>query len=110
MGHGCATMKADAVLGELEAFAKDLNLQVSYEAMSGQVQGVGGLCKVRGQYRVIVDRRFKAEERLQVLAEIVRRFDLSSVEIPKPLVELLAPPVPPTAEDMVEDSESPSAA
>ncbi len=57
-------------LSELERLASDLDVDVTYEPMAGLVQGVGGLCRVRGRYRIIVDRKLKPPERLAL-----RRFD-----------------------------------
>jgi hypothetical protein len=62
-------------LGELEQLAGNLGVKVCYEAMTGLSQGSGGLCKVRGEWRVIMDRRLKPAERLQVLADALRGFD-----------------------------------
>jgi len=62
-------------LGELEQLATNLGVRVCYEAMTGLSQGSGGLCKVRGEWRVIMDRRLKSAERLQVLAESLKSFD-----------------------------------
>ena len=68
-------MNVQEQLAELERLAGDLEVQVSYEPMGGLVQGVGGLCRVRGRYRIIVDRRLRPVERLQVVADALRRFD-----------------------------------
>jgi hypothetical protein len=68
-------MKAEEQLSELERLASELDVDVSYEPMGGLVQGVGGLCRVRGRYRIIVDRKLKPPERLQVVADALRRFD-----------------------------------
>ena len=62
-------------LVELEGLAKELDVQVSYEPMAGLVQGVGGLCRVKGQYRMIVDRRLQPPERLVIVADALKRFD-----------------------------------
>lgn len=62
-------------LGELEQLATGLGVRVCYEAMTGLSQGSGGLCKVRGEWRVIMDRRLKSAERLEVLAVALRTFD-----------------------------------
>ncbi len=79
-------------LDELEGVAEALGVRVCYEPMNGQVQGVGGLCRVRGEYRVIVDRRFKGPERVQVLADALRRFDTSALEMSRSTRALLEPP------------------
>jgi len=63
-------------LQELEQLANQLGVRVCYDAMTGLSQGSGGLCKVRGEWRIIMDRRLKAVERLQVISEALRsRFD-----------------------------------
>jgi len=62
-------------LSELERLATELDVDVTYEPMGGLVQGVGGLCRVHGRYRIIIDRKLKAPERLQVVADALRRFD-----------------------------------
>ena len=60
-------------LEELERVAQELHVRVCYEPMAGLVQGTGGLCKVRGEYRVIIDRRLKPSERVSILADALRR-------------------------------------
>ncbi|MFY0530599.1 hypothetical protein [Nannocystis pusilla] len=62
-------------LGELEQLASNLGVRVCYEAMTGLSQGSGGLCKVRGEWRVIMDKRLKPAERLEVLANSLKGFD-----------------------------------
>jgi hypothetical protein len=74
-------MKVAEQLAELEALAERLAVRVSYEPMAGLVQNTGGLCRVKGEYRVIIDRRFKPPERVQILAEALGRFDLEGVEV-----------------------------
>ena len=53
-------MNEQQQLTELEELASGLSVRVCYEPMAGLVQGVGGLCRVRGEYRVIIDRRLKS--------------------------------------------------
>ena len=68
-------MNVQDQLSELERLAGDLEVDVTYDSMRGLVQGVGGLCRLRGRYRIIVDRRLKPPERLQIVADALRRFD-----------------------------------
>lgn len=70
-----SAVNAQEQLSELERLAGELDVDVSYEPMAGLVQGVGGLCRVRGRYRIIVDRKLKPPERLQIVADALRRFD-----------------------------------
>jgi hypothetical protein len=67
-------MKADAILPELEEAAKSLGVKVSYERLHTNV-GVGGLCRVRGEYRVIIDKRAGTHDRIATLARALARLD-----------------------------------
>lgn len=69
-------MTIKAQLEEVEALAERMGVGLSYDAMSGLVQGIGGLCRVRGAYRIIIDRRLKPPERLQIIIEALARFEL----------------------------------
>ncbi len=62
-------------LNELERLAESLDVKVSYEPISGLVHSAGGLCRVRAEYRIIVDRKLKPRERVQVLVQALRTFD-----------------------------------
>jgi hypothetical protein len=76
-GHkGCAAdrtwycglaMKPEVVLELLESAAEQLKVRVSYEPLQTSVVH-GGLCRVKGEYRIIVDKRASAEERVTTLA------------------------------------------
>ena len=83
-------MDADEQLAELEGLAETLAVQVSYEPMAGLVQGVGGLCKHRGDYRIIIDRRLKAPERVQIIADALSRFDTESYFVSPQVRQMLA--------------------
>ena len=60
-------MKPEVLLELLETCAAEIGVKVSYEPLAASV-GHGGLCRVKGQYRVIIDKRATAGERLQTLA------------------------------------------
>ena len=83
-------MTTQEQLTELEALAAKLNIKVCYEPMAGLVQGVGGLCRVKGHYRIIIDRRLKPVERLQIVSDCIRRFDTSELEMTPFIRKLLA--------------------
>lgn len=68
----------------LENAAGQLGIKVSYEPlqMSGLATGLkGGLCKVKGEWRVIIDKRATDEERVATLAGAISRFDISELEL-----------------------------
>ena len=82
-------MKPKDMLVELEAVAQSVDVKVSYESIASSVMR-GGLCKVNGQYRVIIDKRLTPEERVNTLAESLARFDWSKLEsTPKAVYSLL---------------------
>jgi hypothetical protein len=60
-------MKPEVVLELLEAAAEQLHVRVSYEQLQTSVVH-GGLCRVKGEYRIIVDKRASGEERVTTLA------------------------------------------
>jgi hypothetical protein len=71
-------MKIADQLHELETVAGKKNIRISYESIGGEL-GAGGLCKVKGEHRVIVDKRATDGEKVTVLATALGRFDLDDV-------------------------------
>ncbi len=82
-------MKVAEQLRELERVAEELGVRVSYEPMAGVVSGAGGLCRVRGEYRIIIDRRLRTPERVNLLADALSRFDSRRIEMPPAVQKLL---------------------
>lgn len=81
-------MKIQDQLRELEAVAEKKHIRVSYEALGGEL-GAGGLCKVRGAYRVIIDKRASPGERLIVLARALSQFALDDIYLAPELREVI---------------------
>jgi len=81
-------MKPDALLELLEAAAEQLSVKVSYEQLQASV-GHGGLCRVKGEYRVIIDKRATPQERVTTLATALSRFDTSAIKLPAKVREVL---------------------
>lgn len=73
-------MKPKDMLAELEGAARSLDVKVSYESIASTIMR-GGLCKVKGQYRVIIDKRLTSEERVNTLAESLARFAWHAFEM-----------------------------
>ena len=65
-------MKPEVALELLEAAAEQLKVRVSYEPLQTTVIH-GGLCRVKGEYRIIVDKRASAEERVVMVATALAR-------------------------------------
>jgi hypothetical protein len=70
--------KVADTLKELEDIAEKKSIRISYEAIGGEL-GAGGLCKVKGVHRVIVDKRATDGEKVTVLAGALARFPLEDV-------------------------------
>lgn len=82
-------MKPDVVLELLETAADQLGIRVSYEALATTVMMNGGLCKVKGAYRVIIDKRATTEERVITLATALATFETSQLELAPKVREIL---------------------
>jgi hypothetical protein len=80
-------VKSEVMVELLETAAEQLGVRVSYEALQTVVQtGLrGGLCKVKGEWRLIVDKRATAEERVATIATCLGRFDVTALEMPAPV-------------------------
>lgn len=64
-------MKPEVLLELLETTAAEFAVKVSYEQIdrtTALAMASGGLCRVKGQYRVIIDKRSTPEERVATLA------------------------------------------
>jgi hypothetical protein len=73
-------MQSEVLLKELEAAAQAAGVQVSYESLQA-ILGAGGLCRVRGEYRIIIDKRAQLGERVATLAQGLAQLDTSAVEL-----------------------------
>jgi hypothetical protein len=71
-------MTTDDKLVKLEQACQALGVAVSYESLTASV-GLGGLCRVKGKYRVIIEKRASPQERAVTLAEALSRLDLGSL-------------------------------
>jgi hypothetical protein len=83
------SVKMEPILADLEAAASKLNVKVSYELLGDSVGG-GGLCKVKGAYRVIIEKRGTTGEKAATLAKALAALDTGDVFLS------------PAARDMVE--------
>jgi len=88
-------MKPEVLLEHLEQAADRLGIRVSYEPLQSSVV-TGGLCRVKGTYRIIIDRRATPEERVGTLAGALAAFPptspgswLEDPEVPAKVRELV---------------------
>lgn len=81
-------MKPETLLEQLETAAAQLAIKVSYESLAASV-GHGGLCRVKHQYRVIIDKRATVQERIAMVASAVASFDLAGLELSPKVREVI---------------------
>jgi hypothetical protein len=77
-------------LNQLEELAVRLGMTIRYEPL--KIEGsvyIGGFCRVKGHDFVIVNRKATTTERIHVLAEALKRRELSEIYILPSLRELL---------------------
>ena len=82
-------MNAETALGELEALAEKLQVQVNYDHFTTEGNVSGGLCKLRGQWRVIIERKTSVTEKVSTLARCLSGFDLEDTYLSPALRDLL---------------------
>jgi len=82
-------MKPEQMTEALEQVAAQVGVRVRYEAMTGDTAGAGGLCKLKGEWTVIMDRRTPAADRAAMLIEALAGFDTEQVFLPPKVREAL---------------------
>lgn len=85
---GSSAMKLEPILDELEAAATKLGVKVSYEPLAETVGG-GGLCKVKGTYRVILSNRATTSEKVVILAKSLATVGAEEVFLSPPAREIV---------------------
>jgi hypothetical protein len=83
-------MKPDQIAETLEQAAAHVGVRVRYETMTGETAGAGGLCKLKGQWCVIIDRKTPPAERVALLLDALASFDTESVYLPPEIRDALA--------------------
>jgi hypothetical protein len=83
-------MKPEQITEALEQAAAQVGVRVRYEAMTGDSAGAGGLCKIRGAWTVIMDRKSPPSDRAAMLVEALSQFDVDAVFLPPEVRQALA--------------------
>lgn len=82
-------MKPEQLTEALEQAATQLGIQVRYDTMTGDVAGGGGLCKLKGQWCVIIDRKTPPADRAATLTDALAQFDTDGVFLPPKVREAI---------------------
>jgi len=73
-------MHAEELLSRLEGLAEQLNIPVRYASLATEeLPGRGGLCILRGERRIIIERTLGCREKARLLAIGLAQFDLEGV-------------------------------
>jgi hypothetical protein len=84
-------MKADQLVETLEGAAQQLGVKVRYEALAASgPTGGGGLCKLKGEWCVIMDKKTAPSERASILTDALAALDYESLALPPKIREVLA--------------------
>lgn len=94
-------MKVPQILAELEEACKFIGIRLTYEALGGEL-GSGGLCKVKGKWRAIYDKRTTPAERVTLLVPLLARFNLDGAPLSEAVRELILRMQRPAAEPAAE--------
>jgi len=83
-------MKPEQITETLEQAAAQLGIRVRYETMTGESAGAGGLCRIRGEWTVIMDRKAAPSDRAAMLLDALVGFDVDAIFLPPEIREALA--------------------
>ena len=79
------------LLGMLEALLEKLKVEVRYEQLADRddIGLRGGLCRLRGGWVVILDKRLSPRKKFEVLLDALKQLDTSNVFVPPYLRQLI---------------------
>lgn len=74
----------------LEEAAQALGIEIRYETFKGETSmAAGGLCRLKGNYLIILNSRSGLGDRINAIASAINRFDLSTTYLRPGLREFL---------------------
>lgn len=83
-------MGESRLLEQLEELAGRLGIRVRYENLQKMNPGMtGGLCKINGEFHLLVDRRTGRQERIGLFLGALKRFELNGIYMAPKLRSLL---------------------
>ena len=83
-------MNEDVLLNQLEDLAEKLGILVRDENINiEESSSSGGLCRIEGEYVLILNSKVTVKEKNQVMIKALQQFDLSAIYIKPVIRELL---------------------
>ena len=84
-------MKSEQLTEILETAAGQLGVKVRYENLvSSGPTGGGGLCKIKGDWCVIIDKKTAPSERASILCDALAAMDTDGIFLPPKVREMVA--------------------
>ena len=83
-------MKNSELIEILEGVAGKIGMVIRNETLAvGSPSGSGGVCKVRGEWWLLIDKKATPADRAAMLADALCAFDVSNIEMPKRVRDLI---------------------
>jgi hypothetical protein len=83
----------ELLLSELEELAGKLGIAIRYENVNGEdSSGSGGLCRLKGEYVLIIHSQATVQEKIRIILAAVKPFPIGDVYVKPVIRELLEEP------------------
>jgi hypothetical protein len=83
-------LKNELLLNQLEELAGKLGIKIRYENVNLEdSSGSGGLCRLKGEYVLIIHFQATVEEKIRIILEALRPFPVGDIYIKPVIRELL---------------------
>jgi hypothetical protein len=83
-------MKKELLLPQLEELAGKLGIAVRYEKVTAEESsGSGGLCRLKGEYVLIIHSPAAVEEKIWIILEALKSFPVGDIYVKPVIRELL---------------------
>ena len=76
-------------LEELETLSEQLAIKIIYEKIRSIHPRRGGLCQIKGEYRLYIEKKTSLSERVAILLETISLFNIDDIYVSPKLRELL---------------------
>jgi hypothetical protein len=84
------SLNDELILGQFEELAEKLGIKVRYENVNmEETSGTGGLCRIKGEYVLIIHYRATVKEKIAVMTRALKHFDLTDLYVRPVIRELL---------------------
>ena len=98
-------MKESLVMKDLESLAEGLEIAVNSVNLRKYSYGIkSGLCRVNGDYRLILDKHLHLSEKIDVLVDVLQEMEITTDDLDPHLQRLLRKRTANTHQTSIEDS------